>query len=244
MATAAPHTPPPAPFRKEPFPRPWTPAEFQKMQQMSLFAGRAVSLVGGQILEHAPGDPAPRPVVFTRKEYYALDEGLFFLNQRVQLIGGVIVQESPMNPPHAVAVSLAQQVLTSLFGTGFHTRVQLPIDLGMISEPHPDLAVVTGSPRDYLTDHPHTALLVVEVAETTLEADTHEKANLYAAGGIADYWVIDLAGGRLLVFRDPKPFASEAFGHAYARVTALGPGDSVAPLAAPNSPVRVADLLP
>ena len=49
--------------------------------------------------------------------------------------------------------------------------------------------------------HPQAALLVIEVADSTLEEDTHDKTSLYAAGGIADYWVIDLTTNRVLVFR-------------------------------------------
>lgn len=242
MATAEPITPPPVP-RAEPFPRAWTTAEFDRMRAMGLFAGRDVELAAGRVVERA-GDGSPRPFVFTRKEYYALDDALFFYDQRVQLIGGVIVMESPMNPPHALGVRLATKVLERIFQDGYDVRAQLPIDLGLISEPHPDLAVVTVSPRDYGIDHPHTAVLVVEVAESTLEEDTHAKANLYAAGGVADYWVIDLAGNRVLVFRDPRPVATETFGHAYGRVSAHGPDDTLTPLAAPQARVKVADLLP
>jgi Uma2 family endonuclease len=122
--------------------------------------------------------------------------------------------------------------------------VQLPLDLGLVSEPHPDLAVVTGSPRDYLVDHPKTAHLVVEVSDTTLEEDTHDKASLYASGGIADYWVIDLVNDRVLVFRSPKPEAGSRFGQNFASVSAHGRDASIAPLAAPNAKIAVKDLLP
>ena len=148
-----------------------------------------------------------------------------------------------MNPPHAVVVTLVMETLMQAFHEGAHLRVQVPLDLGPISVPHPDLAVVTGKTRDYLADHPKTALLVVEVADTTLEDDTHTKASLYAAGGIADYWVIDVTG-RVLVFRDPKPAATEPFGSTYARVSAFGRDESITPLAAPNHPIRVSEMLP
>jgi Uma2 family endonuclease len=83
---------------------------------------------------------------------------------------------------------------------------------------------------------------VLEVSDTTLALDLTEKAELYATAGIADYWVLDLTGRRLLVFRDPAPVA--AGGAAYRTHQTLAPSESVAPLAAPNSPVTVADLLP
>src|SRR5690606_36340499 len=101
----------------------------------------------------------------------------------------------------------------------------------------------TGDIRDYAAEHPKTALLVVEVSDTTLEEDTHAKASLYAAGGVADYWVIDVTG-RVLVFRDPKPAAAEPFGFVYAGVSAYGRDDTITPLAAPDQRIKVSDLLP
>lgn len=245
MATADLLTPPTA-ARRDPSPRQWTDAEFARMRHLGLFAGRDVDLIGGTVVERAGG--AAWPFVFTRKEYYALDDNHFFRSatrdQRVQLIGGVIQLESPMNPPHATGIRKATKTLERLFADGYEVRVQLPIDLGLISEPHPDLAVVTGSFEDYATQHPKNALLVLEVSDTTIQADTHEKADLYAAGGIADYWVIDLTTDRVLVFRGPRPAAKSAFGHTYASLGAYGRDDKLTPLAAPHARVLVADLLP
>ena len=90
--------------------------------------------------------------------------------------------------------------------------------------------------------HPTTAALVIEVADTSLNYDITAKAELYATAGIADYCVLDVDGRRLFVFRDPAPVPDG--GSAYRTQLALGPADSVAPLAAPASPVRVTDLLP
>jgi Uma2 family endonuclease len=231
---------PPAPPTRDPAPRLWTDAEFAQMRQLGVFGGRDVELVGGVVRERVTG----APVVFTRTEYYTLEGNQFFRDQRVQLIGGVIFQESPMNTPHATAVSLGLPVLQAVFGAGHHIRVQLPLDLGPISEPQPDLAAVTGAPRDYLVNHPKTALLVVEVSDSTLDEDTHDKASLYATGGIEDYWVIDLTTDRVLVFRSPKADPKSKFGKDFASVSARGRDDKLTPLAAPNARVLVSDLLP
>jgi hypothetical protein len=241
MATADLIRPPAQKPSRDPFPRAWSAAEFDRMQRLGVFTGRDVFLDDGIVMERYPG--AARPFVFTRKEYYALWGAGFFRDQRVQLVGGVILQESPMNPPHVTAVRKTTRVLERVFSTGVDVRAQLPLDLGLVSEPHPDVAVVPGAIEDYAVDHPKSALLVVEVADTTLEADTHEKASLYAAGGVADYWVLDVTG-RLLVFRDPRPDAGEPFGFVYAGVSAFGRDDTVTPLAAPDQRVRVSDLLP
>jgi Uma2 family endonuclease len=103
--------------------------------------------------------------------------------------------------------------------------------------------VVAGRFEDY-TDHPTTALLIVEVADTTLFDDTTTKAEVYAEAGIQDYWVLDLNGKRLLVFRDPVPLPAGLGATAYRTQLAFGPADRVSPLAAPAGSVLVSDLLP
>ncbi len=204
--------------------------EFARMQQLNLFAGRDVELTGGTVVERHTG----KPFVFTRKEYYTLDDNHFFRNQRVQLIGGVILLESPMNPPHATAIRKATRTTERIFGDGYDVRVQLPVDLGLISEPHPDVAVVAGSIDDFATQHPTNAVLVIEVSDSTLEEDTHAKASLYASGGIEDYWVIDLVNDQVLVFRSPKPDSNSKFGKDYASVSSHKRDDKLTPLAAPE----------
>ena len=122
-----------------------TPEEFRRALDLGIFSGRAVLLAEGQILERLADESNPQPIVFTRKEYYALWAADFFLDQRVQLIGGEIVQESPMNPHHVLCVRKATRTLERIFATGYDVRVQGPLNLAPISEPHPDLAVVTGT---------------------------------------------------------------------------------------------------
>ena len=160
---------------------------------------------------------------------------------RTYLIRGEIWEQGEMNPPHAVIVGLVQDVLRALFGVGFTVRAQVPLLL-TDSSPFPDLAVVKGQQRDYLKDHPTTAELIVEIADSSLFEDTTTKAEVYATGGILDYWVIDVENRLLIVFRDPAPLPDG--GLAYRTRLELGLADTIAPLAAQSSPVRVADLLP
>lgn len=114
-------------------------------------------------------------------------------------------------------------------------RQQSPLLRGQDTDPEPDLAVVPGRPRDY-TGHPTTADLVVEVADSSLNFDTNEKRLLYARSGIREYWVVDINGRRLLVYR-----ASQSGDFATQQV--CGPADTVLPLAAPVAVLRIAELL-
>jgi Uma2 family endonuclease len=153
------------------------------------------------------------------------------------------MEEGPMNPPHRIALELTDRAMRSVFGSGWRVCVQMPLILGQQTDPEPDLAIVKGDPRGSAT-HPTTAALVIEVADTSLNHDITTKAETYAAGGIPDYWVLDVAGRRLLVFRDPLPLPTGLGAAVYKTQLALGPADSATPLAAPSSPIRVADLLP
>jgi Uma2 family endonuclease len=110
--------------------------------------------------------------------------------------------------------------------------------------PDPDVSVIIGSPRGAGRTIPTTALLVVEVSDSTLGLDRSHKAPLYAAGGIRDYWIVNLVQRQLEVYRDPVPDRTALFGSRYASRTILDPVDVVSPLAAPQAQIRVADLLP
>lgn len=185
----------------------------------------------------------PRPFRWTCDEFHALGESGRFEGRRAMLVNGIILERGPMNPPQAICLELVVDRLRTIFATGWRVRVQLPLQLSQVTDPHPDVAVLMGNPRD-VDAHPTTARLVVEISDSTLPFDCGEKANLYAAGGVLDYWVVDLVNRRLLAFRDPQPEPAEPHGHVYRQQLAFGPGDAVAPLAAPQSPVVVAELLP
>lgn len=182
----------------------------------------------------------PRPWRLTRGEYYRLGELGFFDGKRVELLNGEVIEMSPVGSPHTMSTSLVAQALGAAFGPGYYVRTRQPLRISG-SEPEPDVAVVAGGPRDY-PEHPATALLVVEVADTSLTLDLTGKAELYATAGIAEYWVIDLGARTLHVLRDPHPIG--VGGHRYFAVRVLAEADTVAPLAAPQSAIRVADLLP
>lgn len=236
MTTATPTDAGPQPLR-------WTVPEFHRMADLGFFPHRAM-LIRGELLEThhgVPTDPDPRPFRMTREQYYRLGELGFFQNRRVELIRGKVVLMSPMKEPHVTGIVLTADRLREVFGPGFHIRPQVPLDLGPDMDPEPDVAVVPGSPRDYATT-PTTAVLVVEVADTSLFYDTTTKAGLYAEKGIPEYWVLDLTNRQLLVFRDPAPIA--AGGAAYRTQLKLSSTDTVSPLVVPTATLAVAELLP
>ncbi|MBI4278267.1 MAG: Uma2 family endonuclease [Armatimonadetes bacterium] len=180
---------------------------------------------------------------WTRDEYYRLLEaGVLTEDDPVQLIQGEIVQMGPQGTVHATSTRLVAEALRTAFGPGFEVRTQLPLTLGTDSEPEPDAAVVTGGPRDYRDHHPRTALLVVEIADTTLEFDPTRKGLLYSGAGISEYWIVNLVQGSLEVYRDPQVAPEGQPG--YRSRIVLDPSAEVTPLARPSARIRVSDLLP
>ena len=189
--------------------------------------------------------PAPHLRLWTREEYYKMAEaGVLRPGERVELIGGRIITMSPQNSPHFTAIRLAEDALRIIFRAGYDVRVQGPLDLSPASQPEPDIAVVRGNVRDHAHAHPTTALLVVEVSESSLAFDRGEKASLYASADIPEYWIVNLLDRRLEVYRDPVPLAGQPYGYGYRTCTHYFAADLVTPLAAPSETIKVADLLP
>jgi Uma2 family endonuclease len=182
---------------------------------------------------------------WTRLEYDRLiEKGAFGPEDRIELLGGALVVREPQGSPHAMGIRMAEEALRRAFATGWDVRVQLPVALDEESEPEPDVSVVPGSFRDYPRDHPGRAVLIVEIADSSLALDRSLKGSLYARARVGDYWIVNLVDRVLEVYRDPVPDASARYGWRYAAITTLRPGDTVVPLAAPDSPILVADLIP
>ena len=171
------------------------------------------------------------------------DLGFFAPDARLELVEGEIWKKMTQNEPHAVALSLTEFALSGIFADCY-TRNQQPLLLGDNSKPEPDLAVVTGVPRDYLASHPTTAELVVEISDATLRADQTTKAALYARALVAEYWIVNLVECTLEVRRQPSPMAGGLLGHGYRSTQILLPGESIAPLGAPDNSIGVDELLP
>jgi len=182
---------------------------------------------------------------WTRREYDRLVElGVLHEDEPIELVDGEMVVREPKHTPHTTATELTAEALRLAFGRGWHVRVQEPVALDDDSEPEPDVAVARGAPRDYLAEHPSRPALIVEVAQSSLAFDRRRKGGLYARADIADYWIVNLVGRVLEVYRQPVRAASARYGWKYRSVRVLKPGASVSPLAAPAARIAVADLLP
>lgn len=185
----------------------------------------------------------PKPIRWTCQQFQDMSDSGVLEGRTVILVDGEILDMPTPNPPHNAVVGIVDYTLKQVFSTGYWVRIQSGLPTTLDTDPIPDLALVVGSPRDFLTHHPPTALLVVEVSDSSLSYDIGEKSNLYAAAGIADYWVVDVKEPRLYVFRDPVADPSAPRSFRYSTVQTLKRGDSITPLAGAAS-IAVADLLP
>lgn len=189
-----------------------------------------------------PEMPEPSPWKFTREEYYWLAENGFFGDEHVELIGGEIVKMVPIGPEQSATIAANTQTLIPAFGSGYHTRTQLPLSLED-SEPEPDIAVVKGNPADYKTEHPQSAVLVIEVSKTTLDYDRTHKSSLYARASIPDYWIVNLVDRCVEVYREPVEMAGAPFGWGYSSRTVYHSDEEIAPLEKPEVKIKVSSLL-
>jgi Uma2 family endonuclease len=173
---------------------------------------------------------------FSYEEYVRLvDLGFFGDCERIELLDGELICRSPVSEPHTVSVLLSLREVQTAFGEGFVVRPGLPLGLLAIDScPEPDLAVIAGSPRDFRS-FPTMAILVVEVSLSTLAYDLGPKKSLYARGGVAEYWVVDVPGRKVTVHRGPR-------GDGYESVTTFDESGSIQALGA-RSAVSVLSLL-
>lgn len=151
-----------------------------------------------------PAAPARRPI--TVEAFHRMGEaGILAPGERVELVDGEIIDMSPIGALHAAIVDAIVRYFGRQAGDAVVVRCQNPLGLDDLNEPEPDVAILR--PRDdmYTTAHPGPAdaLLVVEVADTSLAYDIGVKVPLYARHGIPEVWVIDAATRRTTVFRRP-----------------------------------------
>jgi Uma2 family endonuclease len=169
--------------------------------------------------------------LFTREEYHRMGEvGILTRNDRVELIRGEIITMSPQGRRHRAFIDN----LTHLLGAGLAGRaivsIQMPIVLTDDTEPEPDVQILRRRPVPYKDREAEAsdALLLIEVAQSSLAYDRSTKLSLYAAAGIPEYWVVDCVAESIEVHRAP-----DADG--YREVTRVaGPAATVALQAFPD----------
>jgi Uma2 family endonuclease len=185
---------------------------------------------------------------FSLADYYRLAElGILQPAEPVELLDGVIVQSTPGSLRHAESVArLGEQLFAQLRSNqAVEVRQQNPLTLeSCASEALPDLAVVMAKKEVYQERHPRAeeTLLVVEVADESLEQDQHFKRMLYAYAGIPEYWVVNLIDRLLEVHQ--QPFHSGSGRAEFERKSTFSPDQTVTPLTLPECQIELAKIFP
>jgi len=186
--------------------------------------------------------PLANRAKWTIEQYDRLIDLGAFSDRHFELIDGEITEKMAQNEPHQNSILLMQYKLLEIFGRGFLVRVQLPMSL-KDSKPEPDLCIVEGVPRGRI-EIPSIALLTVEISDTTLQSDRDVKGSLYARALIPEYWIVNLGARQIEVRRDPREDETAPLGWTYGSLVTLGANDQLAPLARPDAPFLVGDVLP
>jgi Uma2 family endonuclease len=153
------------------------------------------------------GTAEPRRHRLSVADYYRMGEvGILAPDARVELIDGEIIDMAPIGSPHVSAVLHLDRLLQEAAKDKAFVLIQSPIVLDDHSAPLPDLGLLR--PRaDYYRSSlagPSDVLLIVEVAQWSLQFDRDDKIPLYARHGIPEIWLIDLKAKRLVRYRKPQ----------------------------------------
>jgi Uma2 family endonuclease len=158
----------------------------------------------------------------------------FFREERLELIHGIVLRMSPIGADHASVVDQLNELFVLRLAGRARVRIQHPLAASDDSEPEPDVAIVPLG--DYSKEHPRRALLVIEVAVSSLAYDRETKGPLYASAGVPEYWIVDVEGRAIEVYSAPD-------GARYAHVRRVPIGERVSPASFPEIEVGPGDLI-
>jgi Uma2 family endonuclease len=176
---------------------------------------------------------------FNVDEYYRMAEvGLLSEDDRVELIEGEIIEMSPIGRTHSGTVNRSNNFLNHKLGEKLIVSVQNPVRISDFSEPQPDLALLKPRKDFYRNSHPNAedVLVVIEVADTSLNYDRNVKLPLYARAGIPEAWLMVIAKDILEVHSQPE-------NGKYKKVQRLKRGKTLTSSAIPTFTCKVEDLL-
>ena len=190
----------------------------------------------GEILER-PQAPA-RHRLDVDAYYKMAEAGILTRAHRVELIDGEIIDMNAIGSPHAAITNRLNRLVARAAADGIIlVSVQSPLRLDSYNEPEPDLMLLRPRADDYRANHPGAAdvLLLVEVSDSSLAYDRGRKLALYAQFGVAEVWIVDLAGSAVEIYRQPKEGAYS--------LTERRTGGSLTPDLVPRVAIDVAALL-
>ena len=160
--------------------------------------------------------------------YHHMGDAGLFADKRVELVGGTLLDMQPISQKHAYATLSISRQLGACLGERGVVNSQNPLSINNDSEPQPDVFILKPPLEQYRQRLPQAAdvLLLIEVAQSSLQTDRTVKLELYARAGIAEYWLVNLVDGQLETHRQPDPERGQ-----YRETTIHYPDERVAPQA-------------
>lgn len=160
--------------------------------------------------------------------------GILDENAKIELIGGEIVPMSPAGRVHEVLADELAQYWSPRAPQDARVSVEQQFNLDASTYTDPDILVRPAGVKAYDL-RGDTALLVVEIADSSWDKDIGIKARLYASFGVREYWVINAVTRATRVHREPR---GDLYGDVSDRIAA----DLLTPSLVPHLAVRLADL--
>ena len=169
----------------------------------------------------------------------------------VELLDGLLVRKDrgvkggdkmTVGPAHNLVIKKLTRLAPRIDALQCHLQTQGPIAIPPSSEPEPDAAVIRGSPEDYATSVPvaKDAVVVIEVADSSLDTDRTTKLRAYAAAGIQQYVIVNIPDVQIELYT--RPVAAEG---RYATIANVRAGEALRlDLLGASFEVPAADLLP
>jgi Uma2 family endonuclease len=175
---------------------------------------------------------------FTVKEFVRMSEvGIFREDERLELVDGLVLECHQIGERHGSAVNRGNRILGQFLEDRAIVSVRGPVQIGESSLVQPDIAVLRPRHDYYASEYPQAedALLLIEVADTSLQLDRSHKVPLYAREGVAEVWLVNLLRHAVEVFRRPERGA-------YRDQLVVERGAEITPLAFPDLRVRVDEI--
>ena len=181
-----------------------------------------------------------KPCKFTSEQYHWLIEsGILTTEHNIELIAGEIIGMAPMGDEHGNSIEQLNTWLVIRADDKYNVRCQITLRVAEGFSPDPDFTLLKYRQGGYGRGPRPTAedvLLVIEVADSSLEYDLGEKALAYARAGVPEMWVVDIPNRQMHVYIHPTP-------DGYQTYSTASEDESVTALLIPGLDLPVAEAL-
>jgi Uma2 family endonuclease len=182
---------------------------------------------------------APSKRNLTADEYQRMGEtGILGPDEQVELLDGELYEMPPIGDGQIGKVNQGNFIFNQRLAGRAIVSVQNPIRLSPFSEPEPDIAILRLRPDFYETStaRPEDVLLLIEIADSSLDYDRRDTLPRYAAAGIVEALIVNLIDQCIEMHRDPGP-------DGYATRTVYARGDTLTPIVMPDLAIHAQEIL-